>query len=205
MPELPPNLRDLGGLPLVDGGSTPSGRIWRSGMERDAPPQVWDGIRGLGIRTVVDLRNPEERTGARAPDGIGVVPVPVERPDDPEYSTTWAARWAEPGFYVWGMHRWPELWDAAFRSIAGATAEPMLIHCAAGRDRTGFVVALLLHAAGVTREAVLDDYRRGVRASLHRDIDDLVDGYAAELDAILDRPLPERWRGPVAAAAVRLR
>lgn len=202
---LPPNFRDLGDLPLVGGGATTPRRLYRSGMDPEATPEVWTGLTDLGVRSVVDLRNADERRGAGAPSGMRVRAVPLERPDDPEYSTTWGSRWAEPGFFVWAMGRWPELWESALRAVAEAPSEALLIHCAAGRDRTGFMVAMLLDAVGVTREAILDDYRRGIRDSASRNLDDLADECAVELDEILDRPLPEPWPGRFAQAAQRLR
>jgi protein-tyrosine phosphatase len=153
------------------------------------------------VRTVVDLRNPAERIDASdAPDGIRVLPLPLEDVDDPEYTTTWDNDWATPDFYVWGRAHWPELWSAVLTAVADSPGG-VLIHCAGGRDRTGMVAAVLLETAGVERRAILDDYVRGIRESSRRDIDGHVDDYRGALDRLLAglQPEPELRR-----AAARL-
>lgn len=63
------------------------------------------------------------------------------------------------------MRRWPGLVASALEAIADADAESaVIVHCGAGRDRTGMISALLLAAAGVQEEAILDDYETGVRS-----------------------------------------
>jgi protein tyrosine/serine phosphatase len=52
---------------------------------------------------------------------------------------------------------------AAFSALANATPGAVLIHCGAGRDRTGMIVAMLLALVDVGRAAILDDYVTGVR------------------------------------------
>ena len=176
--------------------------IWRAGHPDHLDDAGWAELHARGIRTVVDLRNPAERSHAsEAPDGIRVFALPLEDVDDPEYTTTWDNDWATPDFYVWGRARWPELWSAVLSAVADSPGG-VLIHCAGGRDRTGMVAAALLETAGVEREAVLDDYVRGIRESSRHDIDDDVDNYRAALDRLLDglEPEPELRR-----AAARLR
>jgi protein-tyrosine phosphatase len=123
-------------------------------------------------------------------DGITVCALPLEDVNDPEYTGRWNRNWATPDFYAWGRGNWPHLWVAVLTAIGNAP-QGVLIHCAAGRDRTGMVTALLLEAAGVTREAVLDDYERGIRQSSHRDIDAYVGEYRDALDRLLDALVPE--------------
>jgi hypothetical protein len=62
-----------------------------------------------------------------------------------------------------------------------------------------------LRAAGVERGAILEDYRRGVRESRYRNLDDAVDECAAQLDRALDPPLSGRWTALLERAARRLR
>jgi protein-tyrosine phosphatase len=170
---------------------TRSGVVWRSGHPDRVDAAGWSDLSGRGISTVVDLRNAEERTAATAaPSGIHVLSLPLERVDDPEYSTTWAHDWATPDFYVWGRDRWPELWTAVLNAIADAPGG-VLVHCAGGRDRTGMVAAVLLETAGVEREAILDDYVRGIRESSRRDVDAHVVDYRAALNRLLDDLEPE--------------
>lgn len=143
------------------------------------------------MRTVVDLRNPDERGEARDTlDGIHVVQSPIEDVEHPEYFGRWNGDWATPDFFAWGRVVWPELWRAVFAAIADAPGG-VLLHCAAGRDRTGVVTAALLETAGVEREAILGDYVRGIRESDNRNIDDLVDVYRESLGRLLDKWDPE--------------
>ena len=175
--------------------------IWRSGHPDRVDAAGWAELRGWGVRTVVDLRNPAERSGASdAVDGIRVLSLPLEDVDEPEYTTIWENDWATPDFYVWGRAHWPELWSAVLHAVAESPGG-VLLHCAGGRDRTGMVVAVLLEMAGVERAAILDDYVRGIRESSRHDIDDHVDDYRAALNRLLDglQPEPELRR-----AAARL-
>ncbi len=156
----------------------------------------------MGVRTVVDLRNAYERSGAHDElDGIRIVHAPIEDVEHPDYFGRWNGDWATPDFFAWGRGTWPELWKLAFAAIAEAPSG-VLLHCAAGRDRTGMMTAALLETAGVERDAILEDYIRGILESDNRNIDDLVDDYRVALGLLLDRwdPEPELVR-----AAARLR
>lgn len=162
----------------------------------------WIRLRDLGITTVVDLRNAYERAEAHDTlDGIRIVHAPIEDGEHPDYFGRWNGDWATPDFFAWGRGIWPELWAAAFAAIADAPGG-VLLHCASGRDRTGMMTAALLETAGGEREAILDDYVRGIRESDNRNVDDLVDEYREALGRLLDgwEPEPELVR-----AAYKLR
>lgn len=189
-------------MPLRGGGVTRSDAIWRSAHPDHLDAAGWAELRARGITTVIDLRNREERGAARSTvDGIRVLPLPLEKVDDAEYTTTWNNAWATPDFYAWGRAHWPELWSAVLVAVADAPGG-VLIHCAGGRDRTGMVAALLLETVGVERQAVLDDYVRGIRESSRHDIDDHVAEYRNALDRLLDGLYPEP---DLRRAAARLR
>jgi protein tyrosine/serine phosphatase len=176
--------------------------VWRSGHPDRLDAAGWAELRARGITTVVDLRNPEERVDAASdPVGIRVLALPLEDVDDVEYTTTWDNDWATPDFYAWGRTHWPQLWSAVLAAVADSPGG-VLIYCAGGRDRTGMVAAALLETAGVEREAILDDYVRGIRESSRHDIDDDVDDYRAALDRLLDSLEPET---ELRQAASRLR
>ncbi|MFI7447942.1 tyrosine-protein phosphatase [Nonomuraea sp. NPDC049714] len=173
------NVRDLGGLPTRDGGVTRSGRIMRADnlqglTEADVSRLVGD----LKLRHVVDLRSTAEVTlegpgplttvpevthhhltlfaergrhtdvEADSIDGDRVLPW-HERQEDTELRVT--------GFYYGYLRDRPDAVVAALRAMAlddGAA----VVHCAAGKDRTGVLSALALDVAGVTREAIVEDY-----------------------------------------------
>jgi len=159
-------------------------------------------LRDAGITTVVDLRNTDERVRAHHKlDGIRIVHAPIEDVEHPAYFGRWNGNWATPDFFVWGRETWPELWAAAFAAIADAPGG-VLLHCASGRDRTGMMTAALLETAGVERDAVLDDYVRGIHESDNRNVDELIDEYRAALDRLLDGLEPEP---ALRRAAARLR
>jgi protein tyrosine/serine phosphatase len=165
--------------------------LWRSGHPDRLDAEGWTRLRDAGITTVIDLRNADERARARDwLDGISIVHAPIEDVVHPEYLGRWNGDWATPDFFAWSHETWPDLWESAFAAIADAPGG-VLLHCASGRDRTGMIIAALLETAGVEREAILDDYVRGIRESDNRNIDDHADDYREALDRLLDGLRPE--------------
>lgn len=152
------NLRDLGALPIEAGGHTRFGRLLRS----DSPHHLdEDGARALadaGVSTVVDLRTASER--AERPNllvSIGRmrgVNTPIFNDDDdfPSHLVT------ATDVYCWWLSDLGVGITAAMAAIADAPSAPILVHCHAGKDRTGVVVALVLLLAGVGVDAIADDY-----------------------------------------------
>lgn len=153
------NLRDTGGYPAATGTSR-WGRLLRS----DALHRLDDPGRALlaelGVAHIVDLRGAAERGAARSlVDGLDATVHRLPVFDD-----------AEPAAQAIGAVALAPLYDhivddrgaqlvEAVRVIASAAAgQAVLVHCTAGKDRTGLVVALALRAAGVEREAVVADY-----------------------------------------------
>lgn len=167
------DVRDLGGLPtpLSPTGTTRTGRVAR-GPRRELLTAAGreDAVR-WGVRTVVDLRNADER-GARAGDpevagepwpGVTVVHAPTEDPTHTGFLETCGPILDSPEYWAHNARLLPGLLRETLRAVA--TAEPgVLVHCSAGRDRTGMVVALLLANAGVAPEDVAADWAASVRA-----------------------------------------
>jgi len=170
------NVRDLGDLPTEDGRRTAGGRLLRAdNLQELSPSDVAKLVRDIGVTTVVDLRSSNElKSEGQAPlDAVAGVrhahhPVLPELgsntdviaealltkarhdksryPDDPVC-----------GHYLGYLEDRPDQIVAALRSIAHADGAA-LVHCAAGKDRTGVVVALALTVAGVRAQDVVDDY-----------------------------------------------
>ncbi|HTL40198.1 MAG TPA: tyrosine-protein phosphatase [Pseudolysinimonas sp.] len=159
------NARPLGGLPLAAGGETLPG-IWRSATPDGLDASGWREVTAAGVGRIIDLRNEGEYGEApNRPAHLELIRAPLEDPQDPDYTALWDRNWAIADFYLWGIARWPGLWATALAAVADAPPGAVLIHCAGGRDRTGVMSAVLLDAAGVTREAVLEDYRAGMRGT----------------------------------------
>jgi protein-tyrosine phosphatase len=161
----PANFRDLGGLPLASGGLTRAGVLYRSdalypGDDVPAAAPQW------APGTVIDLRSPGEPGGSYPwPAGVTVLQMPLmpEAAVVTEAVVTEAVAAKAPG-----PARLKSLYRAMFQAIPGQLAAlvgmaasspgPVLVHCAAGKDRTGVAVAVLLLAAGVEPASVTADY-----------------------------------------------
>jgi len=167
------NVRDLGGLPLRNGGWTQPGVLVRSdGLDALTEADVRVLVEDLGLRHVIDLRS----AGERADRGRGrlgssdVVYTELEVIDDTVMDERRRERFAaleagsDPSVVMaQGYAQLLEMGSAAFstaleRLTEDASGVPALVHCSAGKDRTGVLVALLLDAVGVTREAIVADY-----------------------------------------------
>ena len=170
------NVRDLGGLTTVDGRRVRRGALVRS----DQLCRLSDGGRAAlvahGVRTVIDLRNPAE--AERYPDpiwhehGVDYLLIPQQseqlwRDLEPVARTRTQRDSA-------AIDRRAEQIAAMARAVANAVPGGVLIHCLAGKDRTGIAVAMLLALVGVSEADIAEDY------SL------TVPNLAAELAAALD-------------------
>ena len=159
------NFRDLGGWPTTDGRTVRWRRIFRADGLGQLTPDDLDILRPIGLRTVVDLRT------AREVDVRGRFPAdtyPVTYHHLPVIDSTWdraqALRENLPSTeflhlaYRQILAEGAPRYAAALTVLAGDDALPAVFHCAAGKDRTGLMAALLLGAIGVTHEAIVEDY-----------------------------------------------
>jgi protein-tyrosine phosphatase len=155
------NVRDLGGLRTRDGGETARGAVVRSGSPDGLSGRGWDALRAYGIRTIVDLRNDDERSEAATPPGMAVVHVPLDGVDeDPAFWEVWGTgpQFGTPLYYRPHLDRFPERSARAVAAVADAPPGGVLVHCVGGRDRTGQIAMLLLALVGVAPEAIAADY-----------------------------------------------
>ena len=174
------NVRDLGGLPTSGGGATVRGRVLRAdNLQGLTPADVRRLVDEIGLRTVVDLRTTAE-VDKEGPGPLTAEPLVVHRhlslfPEggrmtDVEADAllpwqTGRGRTAGPdadnpsiGYYLGYLRDRPDSVVAALRAVAAPDDGVAVVHCAAGKDRTGVVVALALSAVGVPRPAVVADY-----------------------------------------------
>lgn len=167
------NARDLGGLPtpLSTTGSTVFQRVARGPRREMLTDSGWAEARQWGLSTVVDLRCMHE-VGGREGDpvidqyslsSLVIVSAPTEDQDNTEFREVCFPILDSPEYW---RHNWrilPNLVRETLQAIANAEAG-VLIHCSAGRDRTGMISALLLGNAGVSPDDVARDYAQSVRA-----------------------------------------
>jgi protein tyrosine/serine phosphatase len=161
------NARDLGGLPLTCGGTTPRGVFFRSENLDAITPNGWRQLRDAGIRTVVDLRQPGERERDHQPRPEWLVTTHVDL-DGLENTDFWAGYWdnglvGTALYFLPHLAAMPERTGTVLTALAEATDGGVLFHCMGGRDRTGMVSMVLLSIAGVEAEAIVDDYLETVR------------------------------------------
>ena len=170
------NVRDLGGLPTEDGLRTAEAQLLRAdNLQELSPSDVAKLVSDIGVTTVVDLRSSNElKSEGPAPlDAVAGVrhthhPVLPEVGSNTDMiaealltkATDDRSRYPDDpvcGHYLGYLEDRPDQIVAALRSIAHSEGAA-LVHCAAGKDRTGVVVALALTVAGVRPEDVVDDY-----------------------------------------------
>lgn len=164
------NARDLGGLPTVDRRTTRPGVLLRSDTLQELTPADVTLLRErYGLRTVVDLRTPleaeKEGRGLLAMEPVAYhnlpfVPDEVVVPGDPRHELIVTERREQDRVehYLEYLRLAGGIVAQALRVLARPGATPAVFHCAAGKDRTGVLAALLLEIAGVQREAVVADY-----------------------------------------------
>lgn len=164
------NFRDYGDYPGADGRRVKRGLLWRSAQHGDASDADLEAIQRLKIRNVIDLRGPSERDGK-----------PCRRHDDfaaqvwtyPEETAGLALHTEAANGVVTAAEARAamiRLYEGiAFREnlvpmlrlnfeLLQRAEGPSLVHCVAGKDRTGWAVAMAQHVLGVSRDAIMDDY-----------------------------------------------
>jgi len=152
------NFRDLGGFATEDGRRVRWGRLFRSDALHHLTPADLRRVRDeLGIRIVVDLRSTAERAG-EAPTSLCAPPVRehhVPLFDGERRSAPSSMTLDEIYSILLRVARAP---IARFVRLLAESREPVLFHCAAGKDRTGVLSAVVLGVAGVGDEDIVADY-----------------------------------------------
>jgi protein-tyrosine phosphatase len=161
------NFRDLGGYPTSDGRTVRWRQIFRSNHLGHLTGDDATILRELGVRSAFDFRGAEERTAALCgmPE-ITVHSLPVEptvvaalraiATAGTPLSTDHAVEVMRDSYRSYVQNN-TQRFRALFAHLLEDRA-PLVIHCTAGKDRTGFACALILHALGVSENIISEDY-----------------------------------------------
>ncbi len=157
------NFRDIGGYPTADGRRLKWGLYYRAGRQDRMTDEDLDRARALDIRTQIDLRKTDEiadQGRGPFPDlGANYCHLPVI----PDGGTDQLASLVGDtgisgkrylGYLEFGSQTWLDLFDI----FASADNHPIVLHCTAGKDRTGVSTAFLLSVLGVDRAIIEADY-----------------------------------------------
>jgi protein-tyrosine phosphatase len=161
------NARDVGGYPTADGRRVRAGALLRSDNLCRLTERGRARLLAAGVRAIVDLRNVEEHDIDPPPYGANTAPdavplylsLPLFDLDNQE--TLARLRWTRARYganYCALLDGFRRSAAAIFGAVADAPAGGVLVHCHAGKDRTGVVVAVLLALAGVPTATIVADY-----------------------------------------------
>jgi protein-tyrosine phosphatase len=161
------NFRDLGGYPARGGRAVRWRQIFRSNHLGHVTDPDIEILRGLGLRSAFDFRGTEERVAAMcvleeiAVHSLPIEPTVVAALRD-RLATGVPPSSADALEVMRGSYRdYVRLNTKRFRALFAHLLEdraPLVIHCTAGKDRTGFACALILHALGVPDDLIAQDY-----------------------------------------------
>jgi protein-tyrosine phosphatase len=163
------NARDLGGLPLTGGGLTRQHMLLRTDTLQELTDADVKWLAELPLRTVVDLRTRYE-TDREGRGLLGDTDVAYAnfsfiseqaiqpRDENGEIIVRDRLERQRVDHYLDYLRDAPGQVAGALAALAEPGATPAIFHCAAGKDRTGVLAALLLSLAGVEREAIVADY-----------------------------------------------
>ena len=163
------NFRDLGGYEAACGRRVRWRRLFRADGLHALTPGDRGTLEALGIEEALDLRYGPERAAEPASLPESVASVHVGLADKPANSlletlnvggvpsAEAARRWLTAS-YAGYPGKYAPACGAILRRLAAEGAPPVLFHCTAGKDRTGFAAAVVLEALGVPRATVMEDY-----------------------------------------------
>jgi protein-tyrosine phosphatase len=160
------NFRDLGGYRSSDGRVVRWRQIFRSNHLGHLTAADTEIVRALGLKSAFDFRGREERTTAACGlEEVAVHPLPIEptvvaalraRLAAGSLSSAEAREIMRESYRNYVRHN-----THSFRTLFAHLLQdhaPLVIHCTAGKDRTGFACALVLHAFGVPDDVIAEDY-----------------------------------------------
>lgn len=164
-----PNFRDIGGYAAHGQRTVRHGRVYRSSQLSRLSAADAERVRSLGIKATIDLRSERERAAQPTPAALRMSADYLSPKPDTDFifnrifaqTERTGQAWAQAfgAFYGYMLDAYAIELVAMFRAIADDSL-PVLIHCSAGKDRTGAASALLLDLLGVARADIMGDYVR---------------------------------------------
>ena len=165
------NFRDVGGYPGADGRAVRWRRLFRADHPGSLTAADLERISAFGIRTVCDLRRPNEQDIAPSrlvgAPGVEVLVHSIGGDAAQRYALTARMLAGEIrsftvddviSVYLRLLGDFPEAFGAAVALAAEVDRLPLLVHCTAGKDRTGLVIAAILDVLGVSDNDIANDY-----------------------------------------------
>ncbi len=166
------NLRDLGGYKTLDGRTVKWGRLFRSGRLSDLPSRGLDILSEIDFYAIIDFRSTYEvqRQPDRVPDGPAFIHLPVMDEANREMSREIRRRIQDSHFdgfdpsslILKAYQQFPTEFTPAYKTfmenVRDSGGAPVLWHCTAGKDRTGYAAAILLRLFGVDQSTIDEDY-----------------------------------------------
>jgi protein-tyrosine phosphatase len=159
------NFRDVGGYFTQEGQQVAWGKIFRSGHLSNPSEKDLEHLHKLGISLAVDLR--DETEIANQPDhlagGIKHIHIHIANRELVDRSTVLfgrqnLARQFQESYKTMLIDQGAEAYGRVLKTLSDPQNLPAVLHCTAGKDRTGVAVALLLHLLGVPESAIIADY-----------------------------------------------
>jgi protein-tyrosine phosphatase len=166
------NFRDVGGIPAADSRILKTGLLFRSDELSQLTRADREKLGGLKLKTVVDLRTADERRSQRSrlpgENGLRTLSIPIRPGQDFTRGQLFVYILRHPGqvdfeklirdyYFTMAFERTAQVGEI-LTLLADEGNLPALIHCTAGKDRTGFLAALVQWSLGVAPETVLEDY-----------------------------------------------
>ena len=160
------NFRSISAYPARGGGHFKPHAVYRSGaLERMSPADAAWLRDSAGVQTVIDLRHPDELTGNSQDHGLADRVVAISIFAESQAQTDVIAELnglygtgISGGRYLHYLQIAGERFARAFRLFSEAPSYPVLVHCTAGKDRTGVLLALVMDVVGVSETDIAHEY-----------------------------------------------
>ncbi|MHC6222108.1 tyrosine-protein phosphatase [Arthrobacter sp. MMS24-S77] len=147
-----------------------AGSVYRMGRREWLTEAGWRQMYDAGIRTVIDLRTSREQqprevdpvVSEEATARFDIVHCPTEDPANEDFTAIFGPYLKDPAHYADYLRLFSDNIAAVFKAIAAARGG-VVVHCAAGRDRSGVIAVMLQNLAGISDEEIVRGYQQGMR------------------------------------------